>query len=497
MGFDSSYMVDVVEAKFSGSNRAQLSQIFANYKASGNRYLIIHIHGGLVDRDEAIDGAIQLQALYSPVASTLFPIWETGIFEVLQRNWEQIGADALYQILIDRVSGAVHAKATGPDDGMLTRTLPAIGLNELRESAQGPGEFAGVDTSTWGSTELLSHDERKTFQHRLQGDHELVSGIRHVAAAHHAAVASGGLRGLLDEGVALATDFVEGLIQKAGDLLGFPSTVILEIIDVVDAVLQRFKDRTDHGLHATVTEEILRKFYVDLLGFEVWKQMKNYTVDAFGPDGQQYFGTALIEEFAGLDAANKRILLVGHSAGSIYACQILQQAKKQNIAAPIDIVFLAAAVHDDLFAETIDAAGPFSNFRSFSMSDTLEQNDNLLGGIGDGTLDWVYPRSLLYLISGALEATVDAPLAGLQRDIDLAWQGANLPSVVTARNLLLQPGSNHAVWSTTQIPGQDRLSANAIDHGDFGHPFLSSGNTAGQPNWSVRGVAQIAQTAVF
>ncbi|MDR3691811.1 MAG: hypothetical protein P4L46_20700 [Fimbriimonas sp.] len=495
MAFDPRYMADVVEGRFCGSTRTQLSQVFSEFKGSPNRYLILHFHGGLVDRDTAIDEAVKLNDVYSPVASVLCPIWETGLFEVLRRNWESIAADALYKILIQRVSGAVHEKATSVV-GTSSTTIPQFNLGEMRDSAQGPGEFANVDTTDWHKVGGLTSIDSKTVQHQFQGDHELISGIRHIAAAHHAANAGDGLRGLLDEGVALAEAFVADVIDAARDLVGFPSKFILEIVETVDAVLQRFASKTDHGLHATVTEEILRKFYVDLLGFEIWQQMKVYTEEAFGSDQSVFFGTALLEEMAALDSAKKCVLLVGHSAGSIYACNLLQHARARKVQVPIQVVFLAAAVHDDLFAETLDEVGPISDFRLFSMSDQIEQEDNLLGGFGDGTLDWVYPRSLLYFISGCLEATVDAPIAGLQRDVDPTWQGAGLPSVATVRGFLTS-GTNRTVWTKTEAPGQNRLSANAIDHGDFGHPELTSGVTKGQPNLSVHGITQIAATGNF
>jgi hypothetical protein len=73
-------------------------------------------------------------------------------------------------------------------------------------------------------------------------------------------------------------------------------------------------------------------------------------------------------------------------------------------------LFLAPACRLDLFAGSV-ARKPdrFAHFRMFTMRDENEKRDRLV--------PFLYPRSLLYLVSGALEDIPDAALAGLDHHI--------------------------------------------------------------------------------
>ena len=126
-----------------------------------------------------------------------------------------------------------------------------------------------------------------------------------------------------------------------------------------------------------------------------------------------------------------RITLVGHSTGAIYIANWLKHAGNYLPDLKHDVVFLAPAINYAEFADLLAAQkARIGNFRMFAMQDALERDDQLWGGdeeVPDGK-DWrrfIYPSSLLYLVSGILESAVmpdgtivdepDMPIVGMAR----------------------------------------------------------------------------------
>lgn len=105
----------------------------------------------------------------------------------------------------------------------------------------------------------------------------------------------------------------------------------------------------------------------------------------------------------------------------------------------------------------------------FAMSDALERADCLLGP----KLGFIYPSSLLYLVSGLFEQVeadglVDAPLVGMQRFLssDSVWledkkEGPSLKAV----QAFLSDGPNKTVFSKAQ--GAAGLNCDSTSHGGF------------------------------
>jgi hypothetical protein len=181
---------------------------------------------------------------------------------------------------------------------------------------------------------------------------------------------------------------------------------------------KRFRTHRDHGIHATVVEEVCRELYGDLVGASIWGMMVTDAGDHFTGGG---FGLTLLDA---LPADNHvRIQVTAHSAGSIWASQMLKAIKAKGMNTTLDLVLLAPAVRTDLFAEALTAAGgQVRKCRMFTMTDELERKDAVLGH----DKGYIYPSSLLYLVSGLFEnkgadAFPDAPLVGMQRFVGAPW----------------------------------------------------------------------------
>ena len=155
-----------------------------------------------------------------------------------------------------------------------------------------------------------------------------------------------------------------------------------KITQIVGAVIRRETTGRAHPGVCTVTEEILRAFFLGDVGKNLWQTMKNDCSNAFGPDPDACVGTRFIANLAQhyANGANPRIILIGHSAGAIYACDFIQAAHKVlPPEAQFDVILMAAACRFDLLDQTIQTAGSrIRNLRSFAMLDDYEKKNALI-----------------------------------------------------------------------------------------------------------------------
>ena len=205
----------------------------------------------------------------------------------------------------------------------------------------------------------------------------------------------------------------------------------------------------------------MRAFYLGNAGKFLWDNMKADIAAAFGysPDcGGAQFLTLLDEMWRG--GTKPTLTLVGHSAGSIYACQLLQEIEKRKLPADIrfNVIFIAPACTFDLLADTIKAASNrISALRVFGMDDQREREDALL--------PILYPSSLLYFVSGVLESESDTPLVGMARFYNGVYEATKFPSLGYARSAPLLQSKSALVWALAS--GGDGLNCDMRKHGEW------------------------------
>ena len=185
-------------------------------------------------------------------------------------------------------------------------------------------------------------------------------------------------------------------------------------------VLKRLAEGRDHGVYCTIVEEVLRALYLAKCGAVAWGFMKSDTADHFAKDRP---GDLLVSRLFGLAQSGKpvRVLFVGHSAGAVFAHYFARAAVRPPPGLTLDYALLAPASRIDLAADLlVDKPSGLDRLRAFTMGDAREIKDDL-----DHTpFGKIYPRSLLYLISGVLEETprgrsyADAPILGLERHLE-------------------------------------------------------------------------------
>ena len=490
------HYIQLKDGAFDGTSKDDLDNLFKTLAADAHRdNIVLHFHGGLVDAVRATQTAENLTQRYQGINTyQVFFIWETGITDVIQQEGGvlgfietqlgQVGKEEIFQQLLMRVLQFARAKVDSANAGGLRSVDGGLDLpdeagvwKEMHAPKDGREPFSDVHPALPANEQLqdvekqqlhdtLAHDPNPTLQDEVQ---KIANGYRLTKQAT-GSTPEGATRGIEGGNPATTTStlmspsVLEQMDQQSNEAaargIGIPAFdfVIGKAIEVLSHVVDRFSQKTDHGLYPTVVEEILRAFYLSNIGKNIWDHIKQEAADAFSqPDrGCSVFLQNLNAYYQ--DDHHPHITLVGHSAGSIYICELLQHADK--VLPPgvtFDVVLLAPACTCKLFADTLQACKDrIASIRIFAMSDQLEQADVIVPG--------VYTRSLLYLVSGLFEDAPDTPILGMQRFFSTEAPFNKWPEIPTTFTYL-SVSQNNNVWSL--IDAGDGLSSHANKHGDF------------------------------
>lgn len=469
-----------------------LSQAAATNPENG---LVIHFHGGLNARQYALDKiVVPLTKTYSEAGGyPLFFVWESGFTEAILNNKDDLLRDPAFRELVKKVSEWVLSKTAigGTFRFKGADGIPVEDIDRFRKEYD--QWFAGDKerTSPPGddSSDLIAQEARvragglnedqlaQEIEQSLDGDPAFKRALAEAynASVPPAEIVTKGVGTLKSADVLLLSEAALNEMFPPGN---GPRTrgvftwlgVAKFVAKLVISVAKRYQMGTDHGLHCTVVEEVLRSAYGDLIGSTIWNQMKKDTLDSFA-DTPGSCGLAVVRELKALEDVGKRfrkLTLVGHSTGAIYICNFLDIAKKLGLKTPINVVFLAPAVTYARFAEAINAhhGNQLRDFRMFAMRDALETQDQMVAPL--------YTRSLLYFVSGLLEGQLGKdgkwsgvtgmPLVGMER----FYEGSIYTKDATVAEVKAFLGAvpGRMVWSSVSGAGNG-LNSGAEKHGDF------------------------------
>jgi hypothetical protein len=177
--------------------------------------------------------------------------------------------------------------------------------------------------------------------------------------------------------------------------------------------------------------------------------------------GGTYFLTQLRDYLADTLRPPLRVSLVGHSAGGIYICRAVAKAAELMPAAFkfYRVVMLAPGCDFDLFKTSIvEKKDRVESFRMFTMRNDAEAKDAMV--------PVVYPRSLLYFISGVLEKEEPVPIVGMER-----FYSDQPPyddsTALAVRGYVTQPGERRVAWGPVEENAPPGLLTAALSHGQF------------------------------
>ena len=334
--------------------------------------LVLHFHGGLVSKKKGIEIAQRLtDSCYGPArAHPAFFIWESHPIEIIRNNLAEIAQESVFRLVLKHVAQFAQAKigeTLGARGQRLELPSDTKVWDEIDLLDKGGIPFNSIDPAGLPQNEGLSPAQMAQFEERLRQDNRLNTETQKIAAA------------LLPED---QSEFRSGRVQASTSTLmsssvldeirrektspqdrGLLSTarIIKGAVIVLKNVILRFVTRRDHGFFPTIVEETLKELYLANAGKFIWDLMKKDTEDAFRGHGESneetYGGTAFLKHLsrAWTQGCRPRIVLVGHSTGAIFICNLLKAANTQHLPPDIrfDTVFLAPAVRFDLFADTL------------------------------------------------------------------------------------------------------------------------------------------------
>lgn len=475
-------IVHTAGGRLTASNTpADVEAMLRTAYAEGHHGIVLHFHGGLVSERAGRDLADRLDPVYRAAgAIPVFSVWESQVWETILNNLPQVARESIFKLLLERVERILRRKVTQGLADRASGVLPPLADDHVAEEVEarlsaGSADQPMPETPLRGAEAIteLSDAEARRLERELEMDavlraelNAISNGLVDPALAAEAAVSRragsrASTRTLMDPAALLRVVESRGPGDRGLiDALKFAKSVVV----IAARVIHRFRTGRDHGVHATVVEEVLREFYVGNIGQWVWDQMKQDTEDAFRP-GPEHGGTAILQGLGKLVAEGKhlKVTLVGHSTGAIYIAYLLQAAAEMGLDLQFDVIFLAPAVTCELWNENVlqgDASQRLRDFRTFGMSDALERDDNLIP-----FLPFVYPSSLLYMVSGLFERKADTPLVGMARYFDASrYPKGKFPHAEAVRNFATAPARG-AIWS--KATGVERRESEATTHGGF------------------------------
>ncbi len=403
---------------------ARIADLVATLQQQSAPRLILHAHGGLVDRASALNSAEGIDGTFSQLSGweRAYLIWNTSFWDAVKPGLRACERDHLarqthrhtrtwIEERTSAIGGAAAHEADVGDPPLASEQEIRARLRQHREAnARGEPDEVGI---------------RRELKSRLSKDEDfmaLTDRMELIARGGASAAAS------LDEDAALEswsnlTDEVRqeivGRTRSDPEENAVRAVVYARLGLAAVRIVVRFLRGRDHGLQATTLEELVREFYLDLMGAAVWGQMKDDAKSHF--ETEDGAGSLLLRGLHAIAESGKpvELVVVAHSAGSILALHLLRKALGVSSKVTIKLVFWAAAVTHRTVAKLLDqqAIDRLSRFAMLSLTDQAEKSDPLDHEVpGD-----IYPRSLLYLISGILEPDLhlfphaDAPLLGMER----------------------------------------------------------------------------------
>jgi Alpha/beta hydrolase of unknown function (DUF900) len=442
---------------------ADLDDLESQLAAGEKTRLVLYFHGGLVGERQGHALAERLTGRYatSP-AIPVTVVWETAPVEILKSNLEKLHDTKLFKKLLSWIIEQVAAYfglggggvARGSGGALISHDEIELflesekGIATLDKQLEGAKVVTGARGGGSSTDETNLAEEERNLSERLKS--KLTTDPQ--------------LLDLIDDAPSSVQQQLNG--KKAGARGVTFATVAFFLGKVTFATVRRRIRGTDHGLLPTAVEELLRAAYLSQLGKMIWDGMKDAAHSTWRDDGERpsadigHVGGYLLRRLEALQRSRPEFLidLVGHSAGAIAICHMLNAIRGQARGIRLrNIIFLAPACRLDLFADAVARNSRLNaRFRMFNLSDEHERQDKLV--------PILYPRSLLYFVSGALEAEAGAALAGLQRHLIKSTPTAE-SEFDDVRNWLKQ--EDRLVYAPSKPDAAIELACAALAHGAF------------------------------
>ncbi|HEX7189509.1 MAG TPA: hypothetical protein VF423_14910 [Actinomycetes bacterium] len=458
---------------------ADVDALFARLRDASR--VVVHFHGGLVSTRTGFAVAERLTPTYEAAGATpVFFVWSSGIHEVVGGNLSEIFGEDIFQRLLSRVT-SIALRKLGDDTRETVGSGDDLRTVEAELARRDSRDEPFADFRADPGVGELTDEERRRFEAELDQDGELRRQLQTVLEARLPETTEsieGGavVRTRASAQSLMSPEVLAELDAGTSTQEGLVSTATLgkKAVQALAAVVRRFRADTDHGLYCTVVEELLRAFDLANAGGTVWHAMKRETEDTFADSAEPRGGRLFMDGLAELAAARPdvEVTLVGHSTGAVFIDNLLVDLAERKAAGTVpaefrikNVVFLAPAATFAHVAKAVQRWDDVADgFRMFTMSDEAE--------IANHLVPRVYPRSLLYFVSGVVERGPSgrsgwAPIVGQRRYYEKTW--FDIDDDIAAVGAFVDPTALHrrVVWSPTDDDEPAGFRSTARDHGTF------------------------------
>lgn len=443
------------------SSPADVEQIFTFLEEKDIEKLLIYFHGGLVSEKSGLKAATVMKEHFASTDARRHAVsfvWETGPAEVVMqniKNLKELTGKGAFDEIVKFVTKLV-AKKLGLDDAKGGGTYLSDETIAIEKQKIAPFEDLDKSLDARGGTPLEIDEEDENYSTYYAKLETEAKGLINAEGS--------------DE---LKYEQAEGDEIARGGML-FVAKVVAQI---AFAVLKRYFKKTHHDFYPTIMEEAFRKLYVDKIGGWGWKQIKDKSGEMFSSnsglsDSNLHAGThflSLLETHLQKRTAEGKKLdieLIGHSAGAIAVCNLLE-ATGQHFSGITynNVFFLAPACRTDFFLQKgfpAQEKGLFKHFKMFTMEESNEKKDHCI--------PFTYTHSLLYMVSGLFEEEVDAKIMGLHEQLKATGRYETFDELKKLNQYI---SNNKLILSTDLENADESLRCSSLKHGDFDNDELT------------------------
>ncbi|MEQ1748736.1 MAG: C1 family peptidase [Prosthecobacter sp.] len=263
------------------------------------------------------------------------------------------------------------------------------------------------------------------------------------------------------------------LLEFAGDILGRP------LEGPASGFMAELREKAKRFANALseVSDTAFEKACQALRARGLWSEMKENAALATRP-GRGL--TLLVQSLIVLKKAypDVEVHLIGHSAGCIVHGHLVELMRQESLTVASCHLYAPACTVPFALEKYKPALGnklAFADFYCHLMSDEREKDDNVAS---------LYRKSLLYLVSRALEVEHKMPLLGMENIWNAGLDAGNpissdrLPEVKKWRNLMSdwQQTANYQVHKMKQVSNSTKTKED-LGHGSFDNDINIIGST--------------------
>jgi len=232
----------------------------------------------------------------------------------------------------------------------------------------------------------------------------------------------------------------------------YPISFVWEtgLLESITDLLTKAKDQGARGFDFFAASDFIIEKAARALGVDtVWRGMKSAAEAASAQDGGALYTAKKLQAFFAKHGNNVELHAVGHSAGSIFHAYLLAACQRLGLPAFRTLQFLAPAANIDLFkSHVVPLLGQkhgVNELSMFTMTRHREEAD---------TCAVIYRKSLLCLVSAALETREDTPILGLEKSLRADSE------MVEVFGLGGRPGRATVHWAVSDATA-------SVSHGEF------------------------------